>query len=111
MLTTPPFPYSREQLDVPVGLPVMFEPALSKEERGHVHYCELAFERGELVTAGAYGWAMVVTGTGDTISQACLQANALAKRVAIPNLRYRKDIGQKLVSGDYQYLQKLGCFG
>ncbi len=110
VLTTPPFPYSREQLKAPIGLPVMFEPELSDLERSHIHYCEVALENEGLVTAGGYGWAMVVTGVGASVAEACREASALAKRVVIPNVRYRSDIGEKLILGEYAYLQNLGIF-
>jgi phosphoribosylamine---glycine ligase len=52
VLTTPPFPYPRSQVQEPVGLPVVFEGALSNEDRSNLHYCELGLEDGQLVTAG-----------------------------------------------------------
>ena len=64
----------------------------------------------DLVTAGYHGWTMVVTGTGPTIATAQTSAYDLAKKVVIPNLRYRNDIGAKLIGGDFAALEKLGVF-
>jgi phosphoribosylamine---glycine ligase len=108
VLTTPPFPYPRSQVQEPVGLPVVFDGELSHEDRQNLHFCELGLEADQLVTTGIYGWAMVVTGTGDTIALAQQRANALADRVLIPNLRYRRDIGDRLIAGDYARLERLG---
>lgn len=108
VLTIPPFPYPRSQVDEPVGLPVLFEGELTGEQRRNLHYCELGLEDGELVTSGLYGWAMVVTGVGETIPLALLRANALADRVLIPNVRYRRDIGARLIAGDYARVERLG---
>jgi phosphoribosylamine--glycine ligase len=108
VLTIPPFPYPRSQVDEPVGLPVLFEGELSAQERAHLHYCEVGLENGELVTSGIYGWAMVVTGVGETISLAQRRANALADRVHIPNVRYRRDIGERLIARDYARIEQLG---
>jgi phosphoribosylamine--glycine ligase len=55
-----------------------------------------------------YGWAMVVTGVGDSIASAQQHANGLADRVLIPNVRYRRDIGERLVAGDYARVERLG---
>jgi hypothetical protein len=63
---------------------------------------------GELVTSGAYGWTMVVTGTGRTVREASDRANQLADRVIIPNARYRRDIGNRLAAGDLERVIKLG---
>lgn len=108
VLTVPPFPYPRPQVEDPVGLPVLFEGELSHEDRRNLHYCELGLEGGELVTSGPYGWAMVVTAVADSISLAQQRANQLADRVLIPNVRYRRDIGARLIAGDYAQVESLG---
>ena len=106
VLTTPPFPYPRSQVQEPIGLPVIFD-NVSDAERRHLHYCELGLDYGELVTTGIYGWSMVVTGVGGTVADAQQRANNLADRVLIPNVRYRRDIGDRLIGGDYQRLEQL----
>ena len=73
-----------------------------------MHYCEVGLEGGELVTSGIYGWVMVVTGVGETIELARERVNALADRVIVPNLRYRRDIGDRLIRGDYARVERLG---
>jgi phosphoribosylamine--glycine ligase len=111
VMTTPPFPYSRPFVDEPVGLPILFDESLTDSDRRHLHYGEVGMKDGQLVTSGANGWTMVVTGTGETIKDAQTRANALAARVVIPNVRYRKDIGEKLINGDYDRIEKLGLLG
>jgi phosphoribosylamine-glycine ligase len=39
------------------------------------------------------------------------QANALAARITIPNVRYRRDIGARLMGGDFARVETLGLFG
>jgi phosphoribosylamine--glycine ligase len=109
VLTTPPFPYSRKQVAEPVGLPVFLPEDLDEEDRRNFHYGEVGLdESGQLVTSGLYGWTMVATGTGRTIEAARAAAYERAARVSIPNLRYRLDIGDKLIAGDYAALATLG---
>ena len=81
------------------------------EERPHLHYGEVGLKDGQLVTSGAYGWTMVVTGTGSTIEEARDRANKLADRVIIPNARYRRDIGDRLASQDLSSVIDLGLLG
>jgi phosphoribosylamine--glycine ligase len=107
VLTTPPFPYPRPQVNEPVGLPVLFDGELSGEDRRHLHYCEVGLQDGELVTSGIYGWTMVVTGVGATIADAQARANRLADRVLVPNVRYRRDIGDRLIAGEYARVEEL----
>jgi phosphoribosylamine--glycine ligase len=108
VLTTPPFPYERPYVEEPVGLPVIFDGELSADDRGDLHYCEIGLDQGELVTSGIYGLVMVVTGVGKTIELARQRANRLAGRVLVPNVRYRKDIGNRLLSGEWDRLERLG---
>ena len=107
VMTSPPFPYARNLVAEPIGLPIVFE-GVSDEERRHLHYGEVALADGQLVTSGAFGWTMVVTGTGVTVREARDRANALAERVVIPNGRYRRDIGDRLIGGELDRLAELG---
>ena len=111
VLTTPPFPYERSQVAELVGLPVLFDDDLSVEDRRHLHYGEVGLEDGRLITTGVAGWTMVVTGQGDTIKTAQKNATRLADRVFAPNIRYRRDIGERLIQGNFAKLERLGIFG
>jgi phosphoribosylamine---glycine ligase len=107
VMTTPPFPYARDVVNEPVGLPIIFD-KVSDEELSHLHYGEVGLKDGQLVTSGAYGWTMVVTGTGGSIEEARDRANRLAERVIIPNARYRRDIGDRLASQELSRVITLG---
>ena len=104
VLSTPPFPYSREQVNAPIGLPVIIDDV----EPEHLHWGEVGSSGDEVVTAGLYGWTAVVTGTGKSVREAQAAAYARAGRVHTPNLRYRLDIGDKLIGGDLQRLIEWG---
>jgi phosphoribosylamine--glycine ligase len=66
----------------------------------HLHLGEVGIAGSQLITSGLYGWTAVVTGTGTTVQEAKDQAYQHARRVGAPNLRYRLDIGDALISGD-----------
>ena len=108
VMTTPPFPYVRTFVPAPVGLPILFDGELSNEDWANLHFAEMGSIEGQLVTAGYHGWTMVVTGGGASIAQAQAEAYRLARRVIIPNLRYRNDIGAKLIAADYRAIEQLG---
>jgi phosphoribosylamine--glycine ligase len=108
VLTTPPFPYPRSQVPEPIGLPVLFDGELTAEDRRNLHYGEVGLEGDDLVTSGIYGWTMVATGVGPSIAVAQERANCLADRVLVPNVRYRHDIGSRLMRGDYARVEQLG---
>ena len=110
VLTTPPFPYTREDVEEAVGLPVIFTGAADADDHDNIHYGELGLADGQLVTSGMYGWTLVVTGTGDTIETARRNAYSVADDVFIPNMRYRRDIGDALIAGNLGRLNTLGFF-
>jgi phosphoribosylamine--glycine ligase len=108
VLTTPPFPYDRDLIDDPVGLPVMFDGALSEQDRNALYYGEVGMLNGQLVTSGLYGWTMVATAVSDSIETARNKAGELADRIIVPNVRYRRDIGSALIEGDFAFVEDLG---
>jgi phosphoribosylamine--glycine ligase len=111
VLTVPPFPYTRDDVEEPVGLPILLPDRLDAEDRRNIHFAEMGMAEGQLVTAGLYGWPMVVTGTGPTIAAAKAAAYARAAPILAPNLRYRLDIGDRLIAGDWSRVEQLGLLG
>jgi phosphoribosylamine---glycine ligase len=108
VLTTPPFPYTREDVEEAVGLPVILTGESAADDAVNLHYGEVGLSDGQLVTSGKYGWTMVVTGVGDTIGAAQKSAYARAAKVFVPNLRYRRDIGDMLAARDFARVEALG---
>jgi phosphoribosylamine---glycine ligase len=108
VITTPPFPYYRDVVPEPIGLPVLFDGELLPEERRHIHYGEVGLTGTTLVTTGMSGYTLVVTGTGPTIGIARDAANKLAAKIIAPNGRYRRDIGTRLIEGDFARVESLG---
>jgi phosphoribosylamine---glycine ligase len=104
VLTTPPMPLSRKEVDAPVGLPVV----IGDVDPKHLHLGEVGGSDAGLITAGLYGWTAVVTGTGETVAEATAAAYANAAKVYTPNIRYRLDIGAALISGELDMLSKWG---
>lgn len=106
VFTTPPFPYSREDVDAPVGLPVLLD---ANADPQHFHFGEVGLDAsGQLVTTGLYGWTMVVTGVGADVGAAKAEAYANLGKVFTPHARYRLDIGDRLIARDHAELIRLG---
>jgi phosphoribosylamine--glycine ligase len=105
VVTTPPFPYYRDAVPEPVGLPILFDGELSPQDQRHLHYGEVGLANGVLVTTGMSRYTLVVTGTGETIEAARDRANALADKIVVPNARYRRDIGTRLIERDLETIE------
>lgn len=108
VLTTPPFPYSRKEVAAPVGLPLVLDGEWDEDDRRNLHPGEIGMDGGHMVTSGLYGWTVVVTGVANSIAEARAAAYRRAARIVIPNMRYRLDIGDRLIAGDYARVEALG---
>jgi phosphoribosylamine--glycine ligase len=108
VITVPPFPYSVNYERVGKGMPVCFCDELNDEERDAIHFGEVALRDGQLITAGAIGYVAVVTGVGESIETARQKAYSVARKIVIPNARYRNDIGLNLMNKGLEALKNLG---
>jgi phosphoribosylamine--glycine ligase len=104
VMSTPPLPLSRKDVDASVGLPVI----LGSIPAEHLHLGEVGFDGQQLVTSGLYGWTAVITGIGSDVESARRAAYANAEEFYAPNVRYRTDIGHKLIAGDLARLESWG---
>ena len=107
VLTVPPFPYPYGYAELSKGMPIDLGGTSSPADREHFHFAEVAIADGELVTSGSTGYVMVVTGTGTSVEAAQQAAYARVRHVKLPNMRYRNDIGDKLVREDLMTLKRL----
>lgn len=111
VLTVPPFPHSHGYTELSKGAPISFRSGMVTADHDHLHFCEVARQGDQLVTSGQCGYIGVATGTGASVEQACLGAYALARKVVVPNLRYRVDIGERVARNDLSRLKELGYLG
>jgi phosphoribosylamine--glycine ligase len=108
VLTVPTFPYYDGYERTSKGAPILFRSAIPEEDREQLHFAEVRLEAGQLVTAGSIGYVMVVTGLGNAVEEARTAAYRLADLVVIPNMRYRRDIGEKFLRSDHAEMRRLG---
>ena len=110
VLTVPPFPHEYGYDKLSKGTPIFFLASMSADERTHLHFGEVEMVGEQLITSGSLGYVMVVTGIGDKVETAQAAAYALVRQVVIPNMRYRIDIGDKLIRQDLARLRLLGHY-
>lgn len=113
-LAVPPFPYDGEQVPgvSSIGLPLLLRSPLTDDEARRLHLEGVALERdeesGRTVLARSLGWAVFVSGIGTTVEAAQRLAYALARKIVIPKVMYRTDIGDRFLAGDRDRLQAGG---
>ncbi|MBK0392447.1 phosphoribosylamine--glycine ligase [Ramlibacter algicola] len=110
VLTVPPFPYAYGYEELGKGMPIMLRPSVTPRDRMRLHFAEVAYVDGQLVTAGSTGYVGVATGIGTTVQEANENALRVARGVVVPNLRYRRDIGERVARSDLARLQSLGWY-
>ncbi|MGZ5270286.1 MAG: phosphoribosylamine--glycine ligase [Ramlibacter sp.] len=110
VLTVPPFPYRQGYEELGKGAPVCVRDDLPAADRAQLSFAEVALVQDQLVTSGVTGYVGVATGVAATVAQANAQALRIARSVAVPNLRYRRDIGERVAGGDLARLQRLGWY-
>ena len=108
VLTVPPFPYSQGYEELSKGEPICFHPGMSAADRAALHFAEVARLGDHLVTSGSFGYVGVATGIGASVQAASDAAYRVARKVVVPNLRYRTDIGERVHRHDLARLAALG---
>ncbi|MET0343349.1 MAG: phosphoribosylamine--glycine ligase [Polyangiales bacterium] len=107
VLTVPPFPYADGYERLSKGMPIGIS-RIAIADRARLHFGEVRAEGDLLVTAGSIGYVMVVTGRGANVGAAREHCYALAAQVIVPNVRYRRDIGEAFEQRDHAELMRLG---
>lgn len=113
-LALPPFPYegSLAKEYTSEGLELFFRESLTEEERNNIHF--EAIEKRNSGTMERYfvthsiGYTVFVTGYGTSVEKAQENVYALAKKVVIPKVFYRTDIGRSFIKKDKELLRTWG---
>lgn len=92
-IVTPPFPYKDKKTfnSFSKDAVVVFK----KDNRDGVHLEDVKMVKGEWLITGHSGIALVVVGSGITMKQAQQQLHQRISNIIIPNMYYRKDIGDR----------------
>lgn len=93
VVAIPPWPFEDEKAfkKYSEGATILFR----RQGLDGVHIGEVKAEEGDWHIAGNSGYALVVTGSGATMSDAIEKAYQNVSNVMIPNMFYRSDIGQR----------------
>lgn len=92
-IVVPPFPFKDEQTFNSNSRDAVI--IFKKNNREGVHIEDVRQENGEWLVTGHSGVILIVTGTGPTMRQAQKQAYNRIDNIMIPNMYYRKDIGDR----------------
>ena len=93
VVAIPPWPFEDEKAfkKYSEGATILFK----RQSLEGIHIGEIKLEEGDWHIAGNSGYALVVTGSGATMSDAIDKAYQNVRNVMIPSMFYRSDIGQR----------------
>lgn len=105
----PPFPFDDEKTyaENSRDAAIVFE----EDSREGIHLEDTKNIEGQWRVAGENGMPIVVTGKGETMSDARTQCYERVDKILIPNLYYRDDIGERWINGEGDRLQSWGYLG
>ena len=81
------------------------------DDREGVHIEDAKRVEGQWRVAGENERPIVVTGEGETMGETREQCYGRVEDVAIPNLHYRDDVGERWIDGEGDRLQSWGSLG
>jgi len=93
VVAIPPWPFEDEKAfkKYSEGATILFR----RQNLDGIHIGEVKLEEGDWHIAGNSGYALVVTGSGATMTDAIEKAYQNVRNIMIPNMFYRSDIGQR----------------
>ena len=110
-IAIPPFPYKIASSDYYLkNVDIFFKEKLSPDEWARVHFEEVSKRKNsdQLYISGSNGYILFIAGSGETVETARLNAYNLVKKIIIPKMMYRTDIGIKFVERDEKLLKDWG---
>ena len=112
-IAIPPFPYKSppsQNCYYLKDVNILFKEKLTAEEQARIHFEEVSMRKNEdqYYVAGNNGYILFVTGAGQIVEKARADAYNLVKKIIIPKMMYRTDIGIKFIKRDRELLKKWG---
>lgn len=92
-VVTPPFPYKDKKTFDSFSKDAVI--IFKKNNLEGIHIEDVKIDKGEWLLTGHSGIALIVAGTGMTMKQAQQQMYQRINNIIIPNMYYRKDIGDR----------------
>ncbi len=92
-MAVPPFPFDDPKtFSIYKDSSILFRKTNNWEG---VHLGDIKMVEGDLRLAGESGYALVITGSGNTVEEARKQAYNRVKNIMLQNMFYRVDIGMR----------------
>lgn len=110
LVALPPFPYQGDFSNYsPKGMRIYFTEDMTENDMEHLHFEEVSMsDDNKYFITGNSGFVLHVTEVGDSVREARNKVENIIKKVVIPKMFYRNDIGEKFEKTEEQKLRKWG---
>lgn len=110
VIAIPPFPYSKKIDEINYVDTQVFFKDITQSDLEHVHFDEVSKKDDKYFINETEGYILYVTGHGKTVEEAQKKAYKICKKIIIPKMMYRNDIGDRFVRHEREKLEKWGYF-
>lgn len=112
-LTVSPFPYRTNDKNlISDNFDIHFDKSMTEEEFSHVRFEGVYLKKinkiNHYFTAGNLGYVLYVTEMGKDVQEARERVYSIIKKITIPKMFYRTDIGTRFIRKDQALLKKWG---
>lgn len=114
LVAVPPFPYAPKMRGISsLNLEVFFDKSIEKSHFKHIHFEGISLKKNNGHRPVYYvsdhpGYILYVTGIGRTVEKAREKTEQILKKIHIPKMFYRNDIGTSFQEKDMGQLMRLG---
>lgn len=108
LMALPPFPYQKKSAEHDYRGIYIDITQVKKEEISHLHFEEISKDEKGYYISDNRGYVLYVTNVGEDLEKSFEDAYDLTKRVVIPKVMYRNDIGERFIEKDLPSLKKWG---
>lgn len=114
LIATPPFPYTTK---IPgnssLGINIYFKSSLDKEQFKHIHFEEVSLKnvnkgKVQFYISDHRGYILYVSNIAKNIKEARAKTYSIIKKIIVPKMLYRDDIGLNFLNRDHKLLKKWG---
>ena len=111
-VAAPPFPYEQTIFDIArrffTSDRLTFSKNMTEDELNNIHFEEISKDNRGYFWSGTQGWMFHVTAKSHDIKIAQQKVYDTIKKIHMPNMIYRTDIGTRVVNHDLPKLKKWG---
>jgi phosphoribosylamine--glycine ligase len=110
LVATSPFPYKYiNKKDSSTLMPIFFRKEMVEEGMKNIHFEGVSRRKtGEYYISRDTGFVLHVSGIGKTVQKARINAYSLIRKIVVPKMFYRTDIGLKFIEEEHSLLKKWG---